>query len=289
MEAWFEKSVLEPDFPFRLLINDGWGATPHHWHDEIEIIYMMEGDVKVGVNNNLYELKEGEILLISSGDIHYFLPEYNKSYRAVVQFNLSIFDNLTSGMTERKEIRPLFDRSKRISRFWDSNVKIDMENQIKEIIKEYENKEEGYKLALKARLYDLVVLLIRRVPMETLTVEEETRQREILSRLENVFQYVENNYSSDISLDEAANAAGFSIYHFSRFFKENTGVNFSQYLNSFRITKAEWLLMNNNEDNITEISFKCGFNSVKTFNRVFKQVKGYSPSQYRKKQNMRIT
>lgn len=281
MEAWFEKNVLEPDFPFRLFINEGSCSVAHHWHNEIEIIYMIEGGVKVGVNDNMYNLMKGDILLISSGDIHCFMPEYNQSSRIVIQFNLSIFDNIDSAISDKKEIRPLFDRSKRLSRYWDSDVKAEMEEQIKDIIREYSEKKEGYKLALKARLYDLVVLLIRKVPMEKRTYEEENRQIDTLNRLENVFQYVEKNYSSEISLEQVAFVAGYSIYHFTRFFKKNTGITFSQYLSNFRITKAEWELLNDNS-NITEIAYKSGFNSTKTFNRVFKEVKGQTPSQYRK-------
>ncbi|HBF77932.1 MAG TPA: AraC family transcriptional regulator [Clostridiaceae bacterium] len=281
MEAWFEKNVLEPDFPFRLFINEGSCPVAHHWHNEIEIIYMIEGSVKVGVNDKMYNLMKGDILLINSGDIHCFMPEYNQSNRIVIQFNLSIFDNIDSAISDKKEIRLLFDRSKRLSRYWDSDVKAEMEEQIKDIIREYNEKKEGYKLALKARLYDLVVLLIRKVPMEKRTYEDENRQIDTLNRLENVFQYVEKNYSLEISLEQAAFVAGYSIYHFTRFFKKNTGITFSQYLSNFRITKAEWELLNSNS-NITEIAYKSGFNSIKTFNRVFKEVKGQTPSQYRK-------
>jgi AraC-like DNA-binding protein len=288
MEAWFEKNVLEPDFPFRLFPNEGCYPATHHWHDEIEIIYMTTGSVKVGVNDKLYELEKGDILLISSGDIHYFLPEYNGSNRVVIQFNLSIFDNAASAVSDRKEFRPLFHRSKRLSRYWGRDVKLEMENYIKTIIKEYDEKKEGYKLALKARLYDLIVMLLRKVPMETLTFEEVSRQREALYRMENVFQYVENNYCFEIFLEDAAKEAGFSVYHFTRFFKQNTGMTFVQYLSNFRITKAEWLLLNN-DFTITEIAYRCGFNSIKTFNRVFKDLKKLSPSEYRKKQIMRIS
>ncbi len=286
MEAWLEKNLLEPNFPFRLFFDEGKYPVSHHWHDEIEIIYMIQGRVKVGVNNKTYDLEAGDILLISSGDIHYFLLECTTANRIVIQFNLAIFDNFASIMSERKEIRPIFDCSKRLSTEWSQDVKIEMENQIMGIAKEYNQKEEGYKLALKARLYDLVVLLLRKVPMESLSLEEESRHRETLSRLETIFGFVEDNYLADITLEQMAKVAGFSVYHFARFFKGNTGITFGQYLSNFRITKAEWLLMEN-EHSITEISYRCGFNSIKTFNRVFKQLKGYSPSEY-KKQNMRI-
>lgn len=287
MEAWLEKNILDPDFPFRLFINEGSLPVSHHWHDEIEIIYMIEGGVKVGVNDKTYDLKEGDILIISSGDIHYFLPEYHHSNRVVIQFSLSIFDNFFSVVNERKEIRPLFDRSKRLSSDWHIIVKEEMEKQIKGIIDEYDFKRPGYKLALKARLYDLIVLLIRKVPIENITSEEENKHREVLNRLENVFQYVENNYNLEISLTDAAKQAGFSVFHFTRFFKQNTGITFIKYLNTFRITKAEWLLLNN-DLSITEIAYKCGFNSVKTFNRVFKELKNLSPTEYIKKQKMRM-
>jgi AraC-like DNA-binding protein/quercetin dioxygenase-like cupin family protein len=287
MEAWLEKNLLEPNFPFRLFFDEGKIPVSHHWHDEIEIIYMIGESVRVGVNNKMYALQAGDILLISSGDIHCFLPDSSMGTRIVIQFNLAIFDNFASIMSERKEIRPLFDCSKRLSTEWSTNVKLEMENQIKGIAEEYNKKEEGYKLALKARLYDLVVLLLRKVPMERLSFEEESRHREALNRLESIFQFVEDTYLSDITLEVAAKVAGFSVYHFSRFFKNNTGITFGQYLSNFRITKAEWLLMKN-EQSITEIAYKCGFNSIKTFNRVFKQIKGYSPSEY-KKQNMRIS
>ncbi len=281
MEAWFEKCLLEVDFPFRLFLNEGSFGVAHHWHDEIEIIYMVEGNVKVGVNDKIYDVSEGDILLISSRDIHCFMPESSHSNRVVIQFNLSIFDNLNSMMGERKEIRPLFDRSKRFSKYWDIHVKMEMEEQIKALIKEYNDKQEGYKLALKARLYDLLVLLLRKVPMETISHEEESRQKDTLDRLENVFQYVENSYASEITLEQAAQVAGFSPYHFSRFFKQNTGITFGQYLSNFRITKAEWFLLSENMS-ITDTAYKAGFNSIKTFNRVFKLKKGQTPSQFKK-------
>jgi AraC-like DNA-binding protein len=288
MEAWMEKNILEPEFPFRLFINEGTLPVPHHWHDEIEIIYMIDGGVKVGINDKTFYLNEKDILIIGSGDIHCFLPEYRKSNRLVIQFSLAIFDNTVSPINERKEIRPIFDRTKRQSSEWSFEVKLQVEKQIQELFREYERKEEGYKLALKARLYDLVVLLIRKVPIEARSIEEENKKKEVLGRLENVFQYVENNFAEDISLEDGAREAGFSIYHFTRFFKQNTGITFGQYLSHFRITRAEWLLMSSG-DNITEIALKCGFNSIKTFNKVFRDLKSCSPSQYRKKQNMRIS
>lgn len=286
MVAWMEKNVLEKNFPFKLFFDDGVCGCNPHWHDEVEIIYIVEGRVKAGVNKDIYLLSRGDILLIGGGDVHYFLP-VSGSNRVVIQFNMAIFESFSSDGEEKKAIRPVFDNSNRISCKWPMAAKLEIEKQIQGLIDEYTKRQNGYKLALKARLYDFAVMLLRKVPLDNNLDELESSKKENLRRLEKTFTYVEENYQSEIRLQDAAAAAGFSIYHFARFFKQNTGMTFVQYLNNFKVTKAEWLLMNE-ETAVTDIAFKAGFNSIKTFNRVFRQIKGYSPTEY-KKQNLRIS
>jgi AraC-like DNA-binding protein len=98
---------------------------------------------------------------------------------------------------------------------------------------------------------------------------------------------VEEHYKEDITLECISKYAGFSSYHFTRFFKESTGISFGQYLRNFRITKAEWHLINSGET-IAQAAYKSGFNSIKTFNRVFKDVTGRSPTDFRKDANTAI-
>ncbi|MBU3138182.1 AraC family transcriptional regulator [Clostridium gasigenes] len=278
MKGYYEKTVLEQDFPFRLFFNDGYVITPHHWHEDIEIIYLIEGDVKAGVNNELYNLKKDDILIIPPGGVHYFLKEMDYSERAVIQFRMSIYDTFLTGNKDRVAIKPMFNKCRFLSE-GDEFYEL-MRNEIKSIIKEYEQKDNGYKIFLKARLYDLAGILIRYMPKDCEDINYD-KQKERLGKLDNVMRYVEKNYSDKIVLDEIANVAGFSKFHFARFFKENTGMTFIDYLNNFRISMAEWTLIN--EDcSITEVSFKTGFNSIKTFNRVFKQLKGCTPMEYRK-------
>lgn len=276
-----EKNVMHNNFPIKLFFDNGSMGCHPHWHEEIEIIYITEGNVKIGVNNEVYMLNAGDILLIGSGDIHYFLP-VNSGNRLVIQFSLSMFDSVTSPISEKESIKPVFDNSCRISSKWEKELKESVELQIKQLLKEHTEKKEGYILSIKARLYDIVILLIRGVPKESRNIEDETRYGENLKRLDNLFRYVDDNYQNEISLNNAARIAGFSPYHFTRFFKKYTGITYIQYLNNYKITKAEWFLLN--EDNsITDIALKSGFSSIKTFNRVFKKINGYSPTIYRKK------
>jgi len=279
MQGSFEKTVLEPDFPFRLFFNDGFVSASHHWHEDIEIIYLVEGSVNVGIGNDLYHLNVRDILIIGPGEVHFFLKEIGSSNRAVIQFRMSIYDTFLSGTKDSRTIRPMFTNSKYLTP--GTELHSLMEKQIQQLIKENAEVKEGYKLILKARLYDLAGILIRYMPKGEYSAEAENHQMEKLQKLDKVFQYVDKYYKSKIDLQEISKVAGFSKYYFTRFFKENTGVTFVDYLNNFRITKAEWHLMEE-MDSITEVAYKSGFNSVKTFNRVFQQLKGCAPMEYRK-------
>ena len=279
MQGSLEKTVLEQDFPFRLFFNDGNTSTPHHFHEDIEIIYLVEGNLKVVVNKDTYHLISGEILIIGSGEVHCFFKQTEFSKRAVIQFRMSIYDNFLSGTKDNRIIKPMFTRSKLLA--CGSEVHDLLEKQIVEIIDEYGKAKEGYKLVLKARLYDLAVILLRYMPKEVCSPGDEMGQMERLKKLDMVFAYVERNHQNHIGLDEISKVAGFSKYHFTRFFKENTGMTFLDYLNNFRITKSEWYLMYDT-NSIIEVAYKSGFNSVKTFNRVFKNLKGCAPMEYRK-------
>ena len=92
--------------------------------------------------------------------------------------------------------------------------------------------------------------------------------------------FIEQNYMRDISLTDVAAFTGFSKYYFSRVFKQHVGASFSEYLRHKRMEEAEGRLIHTNQS-IREIALSCGFGSIATFNRVFKEVRNCTPSRYR--------
>ena len=89
------------------------------------------------------------------------------------------------------------------------------------------------------------------------------------------------NYMNDITLDDLADMAGYSKYHFSRIFKKYCNTTFIAFLNQRRIKAAEMLLLNE-EMSVTNVAMQVGFSSLTTFNRVFKELKGGTPSEFRR-------
>lgn len=274
--AWQEKNLVDECFPFNLFIaNDV--EFPPHWHEEFEIIYMLDETLSVGLNSEIFNLQPRDILVISRGEVHTFLTQPRQARRIIVQFTPAIFESLAPLMRNCRFTAPLIRADNE-----GSTIHCQLEQQILMAQAEYRAKQDGFQLAIKARLFDLVTILLRQVPLVKCSAEETSKQLQNLSFLEQVTQFVETHYMRDITLAEVADATGFSIYHFARYFKAITGMTFIQYYNHFRIAKVVGEL-NVSNDSLTAIAYRCGFNSIQNFNRVFKELKGCSPSLYKKR------
>jgi two-component system, response regulator YesN len=95
-----------------------------------------------------------------------------------------------------------------------------------------------------------------------------------------ILSYIHENYSSDISLNSIGDAVGLSMQYISSIFKETSGVNFLDYLNSYRVERAKEMLSDTNLS-IQDIGAKSGFNNANNFIRVFKKYEGITPGQFR--------
>ena len=106
------------------------------------------------------------------------------------------------------------------------------------------------------------------------------KQQDHMRRFAELCAYINNHCTERLSVEDLASRAGFSVYHFSRLFKENTGMTCHNYLVARRIIYAKALLVDDTIP-ITEIAMRSGFNSIATFNRLFKAQIGYTPTEYR--------
>ncbi len=101
-----------------------------------------------------------------------------------------------------------------------------------------------------------------------------------MNKINKVRNFVRENYGKSIKIKEVAGITGFSVNGFSRFFKQHTGLNFSDYINEVRIEQAIYLLRKT-DDTIEGIAYSCGFNTARYFNKVFKRHQGISPGKFR--------
>jgi AraC-like DNA-binding protein len=110
------------------------------------------------------------------------------------------------------------------------------------------------------------------------------KQKEYIQKFNALMTYIDTHYTENLDLETVAKSVGFSKYHFSRLFKQYTNFTFGDYLCYRRIKAAEELLANA-DLSITEVAIQAGFPSISTFNRLFKQHKSCTPSEYRSKEH----
>ncbi len=110
-------------------------------------------------------------------------------------------------------------------------------------------------------------------------LEQKTGKAQHVQR---ALQYIHNNYATDISLEQVSKTVNLSKYHFSRLFKEITGLTYQSYVNRIRIEQAKKML-NDDALSVTDAGYAVGYSDLTHFERIFKKIVGSSPSQYRRK------
>ncbi|EUJ44157.1 helix-turn-helix domain-containing protein [Listeria rocourtiae] len=282
MGLYLEFPALDRDFPMRSFTNEGGVIVYPHWHKEMELIYVMEGRLNLGVNDVPIQMEQGEIYVINGGDVHYFLASPN-SERIVLQFDLAVFQEFSLTEDEGKRLRDLFLHVSPSSVNWDSDVAQRMAKILQVIHLESSQRKLGYRYVVKAKLYEMLSILERYVPrlMRDSREDATSKSQETLEKLQQIFAYVEEHYQETITLQQVADYVGFSSYYFTKLFKRNMGITFMTFVNDYRLSKAKWILLNE-ETPVTEVAELAGFSSVKTFHHAFKRAMGVSPLKYRR-------
>lgn len=278
LEGLHEKDIFTERYPFRLVENTNEMQYPMHWHNAVELVYNAAGSCIISVSGSEYSLADGDLLLIPTGEIHEITTCSKNGKQYFIQFNISTLD----GFGGINDIRPFMERTVRISRSEEPGLQSSVEMYILQLIREHENKDYAYALSINARIFDIIVLISRNQLRSFLGGSNSSSKKIAgLQQINKAFEYIEKNFPLQVTLKDASNAAGFSEYYFSRLFKEYTGQSFLSYLNTYRIKHAEKLLKST-EMPVLDIAMESGFNSLPTFNRIFKRVKGCSPTFYRK-------
>lgn len=277
LEGLREREIFAGNVPFRIAINTEENyAYPSHWHNAVELIYAQKDICSVNVNNVEYVLNERDILIAAPGDIHNFHVHNSRGIRYFIQFDITkLF-----GFNETTSYKAFQYHTELVTSKDNAHVHQVLENQLIKMIDEYNNSGFASDLFFNARFLDITVILSRSL-FKNPGISKNSSKPHELSKLDKAFRYIEDNFHSQISLADVSKAAGFSECHFSRVFKKATEKNFHSYLNEYRIKKSEQLLFEGAA--IADAAFCSGFNSIVTFNRIFKQTKGCSPSEYIKK------
>lgn len=261
----------------KLYNNDEYENYPPHWHTTMEIIMPTENIYTVECNNRTIVLREGDIALICPCCIHTLLAP--PTGRRI------IFQPDITSLRFMKDIEPLLNILSPLFIITPEDcpaIHETIHRLLLEIREEYLNAVFSFsEVIIYSKLLEIITLIGRN---QTSHAGKQSgaagQQKEYMEKFLNICDYIEAHCSEDLTLDAVADMCGFSKFYFSRLFKQFTNVSFYKYVNQKRIAKAAELLIEPKRP-ITDVALSCGFSSLSSFIRMFKIVKGCTPTEFR--------
>lgn len=256
---------------------------PHlHRHQEIQLTFIERGEGTLLLGNHMHRFSANQVVLIGANMPHVFKndPEYFKEDSQLSIKALTLFFNPKGKLLSTFDL-PEFNQVNQFVQMIKGGFSVPPEyvEPISERMKML-NKAEGidqllqfFQLLKVFSRIDGWIKLAAEIPGNTLTDQEG-------ERISNIYHYILQHYSRDITLDEVAAAACMTPQAFCRYFKKHTRLTFISFLNEVRVNEACKKLVQGNFDSMSSIAFDCGFNSITNFNRVFKSLLGVSPREY---------
>lgn len=229
-------------------------SFPAHFHSSFELIAVEEGEMDVTVDKKQYHLTSGKAVLVFPNQMHalhtpvtskhvlcIFSPQRIRAYSHIFLTKLPQCHIFEPDAFYIQSLHTLHPDSS--------------------------------ELQIKGVLYSLCAVFDR----SAVYIDRQEHREDLLLR---IFQFVENHYSEDCSLTALAADTSYHGVYLSRYFKQSTGISFTDHVNRYRVNEAAYMLKNSGKK-ILEIAMECGFDSLRSFNRNFKSIMGMPPHAYR--------
>lgn len=259
-----------------------------HRHDFIEIIYVIEGSGIHIVGEKEYKTSVGDLFIINYNIPHGFFPEKKGTPSPTVYncvFMPEFLDTSLIASYNFQDITSSFLFNSLFPEDFQAGPDLKLKGaEFKEIgglfsrmYSEYKLMQKGYCDIIRAYLVELIIKAFR-------LMENGSRRAPTSKNAELVnksIEYMKQNFSQDIKLEDLALKSFMSKTYFSRLFKDVTGINFSDYIQQLRIEEA-CNLLKGTDMKVIDIAANTGFNDIKFFYQVFKKITGKTPGDFRK-------
>ena len=271
-EIILEKSPLNIKIAF---YTKSGGYSPLHWHEELEILYPLNGASDISINGTTYHQRNKQLLVIDSGNIHSTLHYGDSAMFLCIHISKKSLEWYLPGI-ENYNICCYSD----MVSDKDFPVYLEMCGYLKRITELYITGSPAFLLEAEGLVLQTVSKLLvnfadARAPLAS------NNDKLAINRIRSITNYVEEHFAGRVTLEEAAGLSGLGKEYFCRFFKKNMGISFLQYLNEVRAAHIYQDLIHTDEP-VQVLMEKNGFTNQKLFNRVFKELYGCTPLQARK-------
>lgn len=255
-----------------------------HFHDEFELHLITATSGKVFVGDYIGQFEPGHLSLTGPRLPHNWIttdmPEGGVEIRdKVLQFRGDAIYKGIELIPELKEAINLLDRAKNGIEFFG------ISDEVEQLMDQIRQSSGLHRLSLFVNLIELLTRHGNYRLMSSVQLQSQDDQHE-MDRISEIVDFISEHYSTQFNMAELAEKFGMSESRFSRFFRRRTGNTFTDFVNRLRVNKACQLLLET-EQYISTICYNVGFNNVANFNRRFMEIRGMTPSEFRKTGQMR--
>lgn len=257
-------------------------AQKPHTHKYFQVFFISKGSLEHCLKEQKAVLKRGDMFIVPPSTVHYITPEKNTVFYSFSFMEEFLDEQPTTNKFVKSFIRSLKSKEKQALKAKvtiQSEEILYVENIMAQILKEFDKKPLAYYENIQAYANILLIMLAReyfKKVSANISDHFENHKQFVLHGVE----YIENNFTEKISLDEISKKSAMSKSNFCSLFLKLTGHTFNDYLNICRIKMASEYIKKGYK--ITSIYGLCGYNDFSTFYRNFRKIMGMSPQEYKK-------
>ena len=257
-----------------------------HIHNEFELFLVLRGEGVAKIKSHTYDIKEGDIYLINSGEVHSYArnPASDILDSKKDSAPLFLFVQISNHCLREyfPQIRTTVFNSCNLRDYLSEEEVKEVSNLLVQSAKAYFLEENLYPLKVLGNISKVIMRCYQKVPYEIISEAQKNNLKQKNLRIERIISYIDANFETQIRLQDLAEQENLSPTHFSHLFTSLFGVTFQDYVNIKRMEQCI-RLMPNKEKTLLEISYESGFSDPKYMNRMFIKHFGYTPKEYRRR------
>ena len=246
-----------------------------HWHPEAELIRVYSGTFELHLNKECYTLRAGDVAIVNPGTLHRGEPTDCVYDCAVFKTEMLC----PPGSSASRYIKPIANRQALVREVLPCGTSPDALACVDRLFSALATRHLQYELLVYATLYELFFTL-HRDGLIGIADDAHTKDKQ-MTHLTRLLDWIDENYTQKITLASLAKVSGFNEKYLCRFFKEYTSYTPIDYINRLRVEKAADDMLSRGLS-VTEAAYANGFNDSAYFSKMFRQIKGCSPSEFRK-------
>ena len=255
------------------------GYHPLHWHEEIELLYQLNGRSDIQIDGKKYQIQNKLLTVINSRQVHSVHTYSDTSMFICVHISKKLIEKYIPDI----DLYRIYCIPDDIP---DSQFPeyLSVCRQMEDLLRLYITDKLAWQMESEGIILQVLAQLIRHFSRKSAPDEIglSSADRTSFNRIRDVITYVEEHFREPISLQDIAGHLSLGREYFCRFFKKNMGMSFLRYLNEVRVSHV-YQDLEQTDAPIAEIAEKNGFHNQKLFNRTFREVYGCTPSAVRRK------